>query len=158
MERLLLVAAVAVLVVVATAVWRRREGRLQEADGRLLPEDLGLPRRGRRSATIVEFTGAGCGPCGPLRERLEAMASEIGDVDVVTIDAGDRLDLAERYDVRRVPTVLIADERLRIRWRASGVPSDPELRLALLGPEWAGRPHPDPVDEARGADETDRGW
>lgn len=145
MDRLLIILAVAALVAVATILWRRRDGHLHEADGRLLPEDLGLGRRARRAATIVEFTGAGCGPCGPLRDRLHALAAEIGDVDVVAIDAGERLDLAERYGVRRVPTVLIADERLRIRWRASGVPNDRELRDALLGPEWSGRPHPDPA-------------
>jgi thiol-disulfide isomerase/thioredoxin len=145
--RILVVAAVVALVVGASIWWRRRDGHLHEASGSLRPQDLGVSRRSQDIATIVEFTGAGCGPCGPLRDRLDALADEIGDIRIVAIDAGERLDLAERYDVRRVPTVLIADERLRIRWRASGVPNDRELREALLGPAWAGRPHPDHVDD-----------
>lgn len=149
MLRALILVAVVILVAGGTIWWRRRDGHLREASGVLRPEDLGLARKPKEAATIVEFTGAGCGPCIPLRERLEALAEEIGDVRIVAIDAGERLDLADRYEIRRVPTVLIADERLRIRWRASGVPSDRELRDALLGPSWAGRPHPDPAPQPR---------
>lgn len=145
--RIVIIVALLTIIGIASIWWRRRDGHLHEATGSLRPQDLGLSRRSQEVATIVEFTGAGCGPCGPLRERLDALASEIGDVRVIAIDAGERLDLADRYDVRRVPTVLIADERLRIRWRASGVPNDRELREALLGPAWAGRPHPDTADE-----------
>jgi len=32
-------------------------------------------------------------------------------------------------------------------WRASGVPSEDAIMKALLGPEWAGRPHPESVDQ-----------
>ena len=142
-ERLLILGLVLAATVLAAWWWRRRDGRVVEAHGAFDASDLGLPKRPRASATIVEFTGEGCGPCAVVKQRLDALADEIGDVRVVAIDAGERLDLADRYHVRRVPTVFIADERLRIQWRASGVPSDEALRSALLGPEWAGRPHPD---------------
>jgi thiol-disulfide isomerase/thioredoxin len=144
--RIAIVVACVAFVALGAWWWRRRDGHLREASGSIRAQDIGSTRP-HPAATIVEFTGAGCAPCGPLRERLDALADEIGDVRIVAIDAGERLDLADRYEVRRLPTVLIADERLRIRWRAGGVPSDRELRGALLGPAWAGRPHPDAAEQ-----------
>lgn len=142
-ERVLVLLVIGVVTGLAVWWWRRRDGRVVEASGIFDASDLGLPRRQRASVTIVEFTGEGCAPCVTVKQRLDQLASEIGDISVVAIEAGDRLDLADRYHVRRVPTVFITDEKLRIRWRASGVPSDDDLRSALLGPEWSGRPHPD---------------
>lgn len=140
-ERLLIVAVAVGILAAATLLWQRRQGRFTEASGVFDPADLGLGRRGRVASTIVEFSGEHCAPCDVVRERLDRIAGELPDVRVVTIDAGQRLDLASRYGVRRVPTVFVADERLRIRWRASGVPTDREIRAVLLGPNWAGRPH-----------------
>ena len=122
--------------------WRRREGRMVEAHGLFDRRDLGIGLREAPCATIVEFAGESCGPCAIVEERLDKIAEEVCDLRVVKIDAGDRLDLADRYNVRRVPTIFVTDPDLRIVWRASGVPSEDAIFKALLGPEWAGRPNP----------------
>ncbi|HEX9712442.1 MAG TPA: thioredoxin family protein [Actinomycetota bacterium] len=136
--------------VVATAVftwwWQRREGRFTEANGVFDRADLGLQRRERPGAVLVEFFGEHCAPCVTVGNRIEKIAAAVPDVHVVSIDAGARLDLADRYEVRRVPTVFVADQDLRIIWRASGVPSEQAIMQALLGPDWAGRPHPEHED------------
>lgn len=144
--RLVVLAVLAVAIGVFAWWWKRREGHFVEADGAFLAADLGLARRDPKVTTIVEFFGESCAPCVVVRERLDRIAEALPDVRVITIDAGARLDLADRYQVRRVPTVFVTDERLRIRWRASGVPSEHDIMSVLLGPEWAGRPHPDHVD------------
>lgn len=146
MTRLLILLALTVVVTVFAIWWRRREGHFVEADGAFQPIDLGLGRRDPKQTTIVEFYGESCAPCEIVRKRLDGISEQLPDIRVVTIDAGDRLDLSDKYQVRRVPTVFVTDERLRIRWRASGVPSEHEIMSVLLGPEWAGRPHPDPID------------
>jgi thiol-disulfide isomerase/thioredoxin len=122
--------------------WRRREGRFTEGTGRFGRADLGLARGAKPSAVLVEFFGVDCAPCVVVQKRIETLAEEIGDVAVVSIDAGGRIDLAERYGVRRVPTLFVTDPNFKIIWRASGVPSEDAIRRALLGPDWAGRPHP----------------
>lgn len=122
--------------------WKRRDGRFTEGHGRFSWSDLGLARRDRPSAVLVEFSGEGCAPCDVLRARIEGLSEHLPDVAVVTIDAGEHLDLATRYGVRRVPTLFVTDGSLQIRWRASGLPSEHDLRSVLLGPDWAGRPHP----------------
>jgi thiol-disulfide isomerase/thioredoxin len=142
MIRLAVILGVLAVIGAVTLWWRRREGRFAEAHGRFDRTDLGIERRERPSAILVEFWGENCAPCVTVQERLERIASEVPDVRIVGIDAGARMDLSDRYEVRRVPTVFVADSDLRIIWRASGVPSEDAIRGALLGPDWAGRPHP----------------
>lgn len=131
-----------------TFYWRRREGRFEEAHGAFDRRDLGIGWRERPCATVVEFWGEGCSPCVTVERRLDKIAAEVCDMRVVKVDAGSRLDLADRYNVKRVPTLFVTDEDLRIVWRASGVPSEDAIIKALLGPEWAGRPHPMAAVEA----------
>ena len=137
--------AIGLGVVAATLVlawlWRRREGRFTEATGRFDRADLGLGWRDKPSAVLVEFFGESCAPCVVVKGRIEKLAEEIPHVSVVRIDAGAKVKLAERYEVRRVPTLFVADSDLKVVWRASGVPSEDAIRRVLLGPDWAGRPH-----------------
>lgn len=140
--RLAVALALLALVALFTWWWRRREGRVVEAHGRFDREDLGLERRDRPSAVLVEFAGEHCASCRQLEKRLATITESLPDVRVVTIDAGERMDLADRYHVRRVPTLFIADGDLNVFWRASGLPSEDAIMGALLGPDWAGRPHP----------------
>lgn len=146
-----LIAVVAVLAAcgVFAVWWRRREGRMIEADGYFDRRDLGIGLREQPCATVVEFFGEGCAPCVTVEQRLEHIASNVCDLRVIRLDAGERLDLADRYNVRRVPTVFVTDPDLRIRWRASGVPTEEAIVGALLGPEWAGRPNPSLSDAER---------
>lgn len=142
MARWAVVLAVLAAVGAIAYLWRRREGRFAEAEGSFDRADLGLGPRERPSAVVVEFSGIDCAPCRTVEARLRGIATRVPELKVIAIDAGERLDLAGRYEVRRVPTVFVADENLRIIWRASGVPSEEAIMRVLLGPDWAGRPHP----------------
>lgn len=123
--------------------WRKREGSFTEADGMFDKASLGISRSDKPCAAVVEFYGEGCAPCTTVEARLDKIAAAVCDLKIIKVDAGARLDLAERYNVKRVPTLFVTDENLNIVWRASGVPSEQAIMQALLGPEWAGRPHPD---------------
>jgi thiol-disulfide isomerase/thioredoxin len=139
--RISIAIAVAAVSLGLALLWRRREGRFTEGSGRFDRADLQLARRDKPSAVLVEFFGEDCAPCDVVQARIDKIAAEIPDVSVVSIDAGARMDVADRHEVRRVPTVFVLDEDLKIIWRASGVPSEDSIRNALLGPDWAGRPH-----------------
>lgn len=144
--RLVVVFAVLATTAAFALWWRRREGRFGEATGLFDPRELGLARGSRPNAVLVEFWGEGCAPCKVVQARIEKITAELPDVSVVQIDAGARLDLADRYGVKRVPTLFVTDGSLKILWRASGVPSEDAIKDALLGPDWAGRPHPLPAE------------
>jgi thiol-disulfide isomerase/thioredoxin len=149
--RLLIAAGVLLACAAFTYWWRRREGRMVEAHGSFDRRDLGIGARETPCATVVEFYGEGCAPCDTVERRLDKIATEVCDLRVVKVDAGERLDLADRYNVRRVPTIFVTDPELHIVWRASGVPSEEAIVKALLGPEWAGRPNPTSADAERTA-------
>ncbi len=140
--RLVVVLALTAIVLGVSWAWRRREGRFSEAGGAFDRGELGLARGQKPSAVVVEFGGEHCGSCRIVEQRLAKLSTEIPDVHVVTIDVEDQPALAKRYGVTRVPTLFVTDPELQIHWRASGVPTEDAVRKALLGPEWAGRPHP----------------
>ena len=140
-ERLLVILAVSAAVGAASWAWRRREGKFSEAGGAFKPAEIGVGRT-KPSAVIVEFSGEHCGSCRIVEQRLAKLGAEIPEVRIVTVDADREPDLARRYDVKRVPTLFVTDPDLKIVWRATGVPSESAIKEALLGPDWAGRPHP----------------
>lgn len=140
--RLLVILGVLAACGAFTVWWRARDGRIVEAHGFFDRRDLGIGAREASCATIIEFYGESCAPCVTVGKRLDKIAKEVCDLRIVRLDAGERLDLADRYSVKRVPTIFVTDPDLHIRWRSSGVPTEDDIITALLGPDWAGRPNP----------------
>ena len=57
---------------------------------------------------VVDFTASWCGPCTMLKPFLDQLETEhAGKIKVVPIDVDARSDLAEHYQVRGFPTLLI---------------------------------------------------
>lgn len=76
----------------------RMRGISPRRHGRIEPGDLGAPLAGR---TFVEFTHPLCGECRAWERRLA------GEPDpLVKVDVRERPDLARKYGIAVVPTVL----------------------------------------------------
>jgi len=76
----------------------RLRGISPQRHGRIEPADLGAPLSGR---TFVEFTHPLCGECRTWEQRLA------GEPDpLVKVDVRERPDLARKYGIAVVPTVL----------------------------------------------------
>ena len=59
---------------------------------------------------IVDFYGGYCPPCRLLEPVLARLAEKFrGQVQVVKVDIEEQPDLAQRYRVRSVPTLLALD-------------------------------------------------
>jgi thioredoxin-like negative regulator of GroEL len=65
------------------------------------------------SITALEFTAAWCGPCKQMEPVLAALGKEYeGRVRIVTVDVDHEQVLAQQYNVRSMPTlVLLRDGR-----------------------------------------------
>lgn len=57
---------------------------------------------------LLDFTAAWCGPCRTMQPVLEALATAYaGRVHVAAIDVDHEPALAQRFDVRSMPTLVI---------------------------------------------------
>jgi thioredoxin 1 len=70
---------------------------------------------------IVDFHAVWCGPCKVQSPILSEIASEFGDrIRVIKIDVDHNPELANRYRIQGVPTVILFKNGNLI-WRQSGV-------------------------------------
>lgn len=56
---------------------------------------------------LVDFTATWCGPCKVQSKILECVAERPGAPTIVTVDTDDCPDLAARYGVRGMPTLVM---------------------------------------------------
>ena len=61
---------------------------------------------GAKGTVLVDFTATWCGPCKLQAAILEQVAGEPGAPLVGTVDVDDCPDLAARYGVRGMPTLV----------------------------------------------------
>ena len=86
--------------------------------------------------TVVDFYATWCGPCRRQIPIIDNFKAKMGDeVNVVKVDVDEEQDLADRYRIRSVPTIMIFKNG-EVVWRASGIQSHTDLMVALNGIEW----------------------
>ncbi|MEX2459434.1 MAG: thioredoxin family protein [Actinomycetota bacterium] len=118
----LLIAVVAVSVAfVAWQLWKRapRVGRLDLGD-------LGVS-----GPAIVQFTTPYCAPCKTNVPVLERFARE-AEVPFAQVDLGARPELAGRYGIRTVPTIVVAARDGSVVGSWTSLPANGEIRDAAL--------------------------
>ena len=64
--------------------------------------------------TVKKFFAPYCGPCRALKPIMEQLRTENSGVDFLAIDVDENSDLAQKYNVRAVPTVVIEKNGVEI--------------------------------------------
>jgi thioredoxin 1 len=76
---------------------------------------------------IVDFHALWCSPCKMQSPILKELATELGDkVRVIKIDVDQNNEIAGRYNVQSVPTLIIFKNGKQV-WRQSGVATKAQL-------------------------------
>ena len=70
---------------------------------------------------LVDFCAEWCGPCKIMKPRILDVAERMGDnVKVVQIDVDKEKELATRFRISSVPTLIIFKNGKQ-QWRQSGI-------------------------------------
>lgn len=81
---------------------------------------------------LVDFYATWCGPCQMLAPVLKQVKDNLGDrIKIIKIDVDKNQNLASKYQVRGVPTMLLFQEGKQL-WRQSGVLSKEEITRIIL--------------------------
>jgi hypothetical protein len=133
--RLLAVAAVVGVTVLAGRWWRARDGHIVTAHDRLSAAELaavGLDVGGADRLALL-LGSPTCAPCVTVRGVLTDLAASDPSLRWTSVDAAQHLDLVRRLNVMRVPTLLLMNGTGAVGARTSGVPRHDDVRKALHG-------------------------
>ena len=80
---------------------------------------------------LIDFFATWCGPCKMMHPVLEELHAKFGDkVRIIKIDIDKNQELAAKYNVRSVPTLMIYKDSQQL-WRQPGYRPASELETVL---------------------------
>ena len=79
---------------------------------------------------LVDFWASWCGPCRELGPVVDALGEELTDVKVVKINVDEERELAKKYKVFSIPTLVVIKDGQPVN-KSVGVKSREEI-LAML--------------------------
>lgn len=106
----------------AYVLWKRPPRRLVALD----LEELAV-----EGPALVQFTTRYCAPCRAARPELEAAAGR-ASIRYTQIDVGDHPEVARRYGVRTVPTIVVATRSGRVLGKWTAMPAAAEISAAAV--------------------------
>lgn len=73
---------------------------------------------------LVDFYADWCGPCRMMAPILEAVASERADLTVAKVNVDESAELASRFGVMSIPTLVVLEDGEEIKRIVGARPKD----------------------------------
>lgn len=73
----------------------------------ILPKDFDEIVINNEGVTVVDFWAKWCGPCKMLAPVLETVEKELDQVKFVKVDVDENGELADKYQISTIPTLLL---------------------------------------------------
>jgi thioredoxin 1 len=85
-----------------------------------------------KGKVLVDFFATWCGPCKMLAPIVEKVASEHEDIIVLKIDVDEVPDVAAKYGIRSIPTLILFEDGKAVDMKLGYMPEESVLRFAKL--------------------------
>ncbi len=70
---------------------------------------------------VIDFWATWCNPCRAFKPIFESTSQLYKDVDFITVDIDDGIDIASSYNIMSVPTVMIIKNNKTIASTSGGL-------------------------------------
>ena len=67
-----------------------------------------------KNKVLVDFYANWCGPCKMLAMEIDKVANEL-DIDIVKVDVDEEEDIARRYGVMSIPTLILFENGQEVK-------------------------------------------
>ena len=82
-----------------------------------------------KKPVLVDFYATWCGPCNMIAPILEKIGKEREDFDIAKVDIDNNIEIAEKYDIQVVPTMLLFKNGEVIAQSVGAMPEEEIIRF-----------------------------
>jgi len=75
----------------------------------------------RKEPVLIKFGSEYCEPCHALESELEELDEESENISIIMVDTDESPELAEKYDIFALPTMIIYDINQQIIYHKEGI-------------------------------------
>ncbi len=71
---------------------------------------------------VVDFWASWCGPCQMVGPLIEQLSEEMPEIKFAKVNVDDELELARKYRVESIPTLLVFDAGKEVKRQVGALP------------------------------------